>query len=135
MRENGLVSAYGRKRFKRHRDVPNGADVPNVAARRFGGRAPRTHACSDLTYVRVGGGLNCVCLLVDLRNREIMGHSAGPRKDADLVRAAFATLELPVSDIEVICNRSRIRTALGDLSPVKFEEANWPEEEGRPKAA
>lgn len=97
MRENGLVSAYGRKRFKRHLDVPNGADVPNVAARRFGGRAPRTH----LTYVRVGGGWNCACLLVDLRNREIMGHSAGPRKDADLVRAAFATLELPVSDIKV----------------------------------
>lgn len=98
---NGLVSAYGSKRFKRHRDVPNGADVPNVVARRFGGRAPRTHACSDLTYVRVGGGWNCVCLLVDLRNREIMGHSAGPRKDADLVRAAFATLELPMSDIKV----------------------------------
>lgn len=101
MRENSLVSAYGSKRFKRHRDVPNGADVPNAVARRFGGRAPRTHACSDLTYVRVGGGWNCVCLLVDLRNREIMGHSAGPRKDADLVRAAFATLELPMSDIKV----------------------------------
>ena len=37
--------------------------------------------------------------------------------------------------IKVICNRARIRTALGDLSPVKFEEANWPEEGGRPKAA
>lgn len=131
MRENGLVSAYGRKRFKCHRGRSNGADVPNVAARHFGGRAPRTH----LTHVRVGGGWNCACLLVDLRNREIVVHSAGPRKDADLVRAAFATLEFPVSDIEVICNRSRIRTALGDLSPVKFEEANWPEEEGRPKAA
>ena len=101
MRENGLVSAYGRKKFKRHRDVPNGADVPNVVARRFGGRAPRTHVCSDLTYVRVGGGWNYVCLLVDLHNREIVGHSAGPRKDADLVRAAFATLEFPMSDIEV----------------------------------
>lgn len=135
MRENGLVSAYGRKRLKCHRDVPNGADVPSVVARRFGGCAPCTHACSDLTNVRVGGGWNCVCLLVDLHNREIMGHSAGPRKDAGLVRAAFATLEFPVSGIEVICNRARIHTALGDLSHVKFEEANWPEEEGRPKAA
>lgn len=34
-------------------------------------------------------------------NREIVGHSAGPRKDAALVRAAFATLEFPISDIEV----------------------------------
>lgn len=101
MRENGLASAYGRKRFKCCPGRPNDADLPNVVARQFGGRAPRTHVCSDLTYVRVGGGWNYVCLLVDLHNREIVGHSAGPRRDADLVKAAFATLEFPMSDIEV----------------------------------
>ena len=37
--------------------------------------------------------------------------------------------------IEVIYNRAGIHTALGDLSPVEFEEANWPDDEGRPKAA
>ena len=78
-----------------------GADVPNVVARGFGGRAPRTHICSDLTYVRVGASWNYVCLLVDLYNREIVGHSAGPRKDARLVKSAFATLSFPISDIEV----------------------------------
>ena len=54
MRENGLVSAYGRKRFKVHPGAANEANVPNVVARGFGGRAPRTHICSDLAYVRVG---------------------------------------------------------------------------------
>ena len=44
---------------------------------------------------------NYVCLLVDLYNREIVGHSAGPRKDARLVKSAFATLSFPISDIEV----------------------------------
>ena len=101
MRKNGLTSAYGRRRFKCHPGRPNEADLPTVVAREFGGRAPRTHVCGDLTYVRVGGGWNYVCLLVDLGNREIVGHSAGPRKDAALVRAAFATLEFPISDIEV----------------------------------
>lgn len=101
MRENGLASAYGRKKFKCHPGKPNEADLPNVVARRFGGHEPRTHVCSDLTYVRVGGGWSYVCLLVDLANREIVGHSAGPRKDADLVRAAFATVEFPLSDIQV----------------------------------
>lgn len=101
MRENGLVSAYGRKRFKVHPGAVNEADVPNVVARGFGGRAPRTHICSDLTYVRVGASWNYVCLLVDLYNREIVGHSAGPRKDARLVKSAFATLSFPISDIEV----------------------------------
>lgn len=84
----------------RHSGQPQ-AHLPNVVAREFGGRAPRTHICSDLTYVRVGGGWNYVCLLVDLGNREIVGHSAGPRKDADLVGSAFSTLEFPISDIEV----------------------------------
>ena len=36
--------------------------------------------------------------------------------------------------IEVIYNRAGIRTALGDLSPAEFEETNWPDDEGRPKA-
>lgn len=32
----------------------NEANVPNVVARGFGSRAPRTHICSDLAYVRIG---------------------------------------------------------------------------------
>ena len=58
MRKNGLNSAYGGKRFKCRPDRPNEADLPNVVAREFGGRAPCTHVCSDLTYVRVGGDWN-----------------------------------------------------------------------------
>ncbi len=45
--------------------------------------------------------------------------------------AAFDLFEY----IEVVYNRARMRTALGDLSPAEFEEANWPKSEGRPKAA
>ena len=95
MRENGLASAYGRKKPECHPGRSNEAGLPNVVARQFGGREPRTHVCGDLAYVRVGGGWSRVCLLVDLANREIVGHSAGPRKDAELVRAAFATVEPP----------------------------------------
>lgn len=101
MRENGLVSAYGGKRSRVRPGAADGADVPNVVARGFGGRAPRTHICSDLTYVRVGASWSYVCLLVDPCNREIVGHSAGPGKDARLVKSAFATLSFPISDIEV----------------------------------
>ena len=57
---------------------------------------------SDLTYVRVGGKWNYVCLLVDLRNREIVGHAASGRKDARLAKAAFATLGFPPADIDVL---------------------------------
>lgn len=100
-RENGPAGAYGRKGFKVHPGAVNEADVPNVIARGFGGRAPRTHICGDLTYVRVGASWDYVCLLVDLYNREIVDHSTGSRKDARLVKSAFATPSFPISDIEV----------------------------------
>lgn len=54
MRENGLAGAYGRKGFKVHPGAVNEADVSNVVARGFVGRAPCTHICSDLACVRVG---------------------------------------------------------------------------------
>ena len=55
----------------------------------------------DLTYVRVGSAWCYVCLLVDLYNREIVGHAASRSKDAALVMAAFATLEFPLCDTGV----------------------------------
>ena len=51
---------------------------------------------SDLTYVRVGIEWNYVCLFIDLYNREIVGHAADARKDARLVKSAFATLDFPL---------------------------------------
>ena len=39
--------------------------------------------------------------MVDLHYRESVGHAAGGRKDARLVRAAFATLGSPLTDIDV----------------------------------
>ena len=62
--------------------------------------APRTHPASDLTYVRVGGDWAYVCLLVDLANRGIAGHSAGRTRDASLVLGAFATLDFPLTDVQ-----------------------------------
>ena len=68
---------------------------------------PRAHIVSDLTYVRVGAGWNYVCLFIDLHNREIVGHAAGARKDARLVKSAFATLDFPLGDIEVFHTDSK----------------------------
>ena len=101
MRSQGLRSRCQGKSFGPHPGRTNEAGLPNVLAREFDGHAPRTHICSDLTYVRAGGAWCHVCLLVGLCNREIVGHAAGARKDAGLVMAAFATVAFPLFDIDV----------------------------------
>ena len=101
MRSQGLRSCHRRKSFRPHPGKTNEANLPNVLGREFDGHAPHTHVCSDLTYVRVGASWLYVCLLIDLYNREIVGHAAGPRKDAGLVMAAFATVAFPLFDIDV----------------------------------
>lgn len=101
MNQKGLVSAYTRKKYKPRSAKASEAEAPNVLDREFDGYPPHTHIVSDLTYVCVGGKWNYVCLLVDLHNREIVGHAASGRKDARLVKAAFATLGFPLTDIDV----------------------------------
>jgi len=63
-----------------------------VLDRESDGYLPHTHLASDLTYVRVLSAWHYICLLVDLANREIVGHAAGARKGAKLVKSAFATV-------------------------------------------
>lgn len=101
MKGKGLVSAYANAKFKLSRSSAGEADVPNIVNREFDGRSSRTHVVSDLAYVRVGARWCYVCLLIDLHNREIVGHAADERKDAGLVKSAFATLSFPLDDIEV----------------------------------
>lgn len=73
-----------------------------MAARRSGGRAPRTHIVSDLVCVRVGSRRSCVCLPAGLCSREIVGHAAGGHKDASLVKPAFAMAAFPLTDIQAL---------------------------------
>lgn len=101
MRARGLSSCHSKAKFRPRPSRPNEATLPNVLAREFDGHAPRTHIVSDLTYVRVMGSWCYICLLIDLYNREIVGHAAGPRRNAGLVKAAFATLAFPLFDIDV----------------------------------
>ena len=101
MKAKGLVSSYTKAKFKPSGSKVNEADLPNVLNRGFDGHAPHTHIVSDLTYVRVGRRWNYVCLLLDLYNREIVGHACGERKDANLVKASFATIAFPLFEIEV----------------------------------
>ena len=76
-------------------------------------KAVELYKKSGTTYAEVARGLGC-----DPVTGTIIG-------------AALDIFEY----IEVVYNRAEIHTALGDPSPVEFEEANWLEAGGRPKAA
>ena len=98
MKRRGMTSAYARRTFKPHKTRVNEARLANILDREFDGYEPRTHLASDLTYVRVGGKWAYVCLLIDLANRSIAGHSADTDRGSEFDNAKIDEL-LDVFDI------------------------------------
>ncbi|HET7818916.1 MAG TPA: IS3 family transposase [Bacteroidia bacterium] len=101
MKAEGLVSKYTIAQFKPQKSTVNESDVGNVLDREFTQDKPLKVVVSDLTYVRVQQKWHYICVLVDLHNREIIGHSAGPNKDAQLVQRAFATVPYNLTNLEL----------------------------------
>ncbi|WP_154214758.1 IS3 family transposase [Bacillus cereus] len=99
MQNQGLVSNYTIAQFKPKRVSCNEENISNGLNRQFNQQEELAVVVSDLTYVRVNKKWNYVCLLVDLFNREIIGHSAGQKKDAELVSQAFATVKTNLNQI------------------------------------
>lgn len=96
-----LVSNYTIKQYKVHKNKCNEDKVKNVVNREFDNRDDLEVVVSDLTYVNVKGKWHYICLLINLFNREIVGHSAGARKTADLVYEAFLSSKVNLSKIKV----------------------------------
>ena len=101
MREQGLVSNYTVAQFKPYKEKCNEEPVKNVLNRKFNNQEELAVVVSDLTYVRVKGKWNYVCLFVDLFNREIIGHSAGANKTAELVYKSISSIERRLDDIQL----------------------------------
>lgn len=101
MKEQGLVSKYTVAHFKPMKSTCNESDQGNTLNRHFDQNQARKVVVSDLTYVRVGTKWNYICAILDLYNREIIGYSAGAKKDAALVQKAFASIEGDLRDIHL----------------------------------
>lgn len=101
MSEMGLVSNYTVAQFKPHKSSCNEAPIKNELQREFNQAEELAIVVSDLTYVRVGKKWHYVCLFVDLFNREIIGHSAGENKTADLVYKALASVQANLNDVQM----------------------------------
>ena len=101
MRELGISSVYQNKKYKAIKTAVNESNVPNRFNREFNDKKPYEVIVSDLTYARVKDYWQYVCILLDLLNREIAGYSVGPRKDAVLVKSAFAKVKTNLSGIKI----------------------------------
>jgi putative transposase len=101
MGELGIQSKYAQASYKPMTSPPNEESVQNVLHREFQVDEEMSVLVSDLTYVRVGKCWNYVCFLIDLYNREIVGYSAGERKDAALVQRAFASVKRPLESVKI----------------------------------
>lgn len=101
MKENALVSNYTVAQYKVHSKGCNESNVSNIVDRKFDNRNRLEVAVSDLTYVRVGNRWNYVCTLLDLANKEVIGYSAGPNKDANLIEKALLRCRYSLNDIKV----------------------------------
>ena len=101
MKKNGLVSIYTVAQYKHHKSECNEDKTTNELKREFDRQTPLEAVVSDLTYVRVAGHWNYICLLIDLFNREIIGYSCGQAKDAALVYQAFAKVKANLYDIQI----------------------------------
>lgn len=90
MQELGIESTYGKSSFNPESSKKcNESDVSNLLGREFDCWKENEVIVSDLTYVKVNGKWNYICVLIDLFNRELVGWSAGDHKTPELVKWAF----------------------------------------------
>ncbi|MBE7148917.1 IS3 family transposase [Bacillus mycoides] len=101
MNKLGLVSTYTVAQYKPHHSSYNESPLKNELQHQFNQKKQLAVIVSDLTYVRVGAKWHYVCLFVDLFNREIIGHSAGVNKTANLVYQALASIKSNLNTIEM----------------------------------
>jgi putative transposase len=101
MQEQGLVSRYTVAQFKPQVNSCNESKQKNELNRQFDQDEEMSIVVSDLTYVRVDQKWHYVCVFVDLFNREIVGYSTGPNKDALLVYRALASIKVGLHKIKM----------------------------------
>lgn len=102
MKKYGLVSQYTVKQFKVHRMSCNNDKFANEVKGEFNNREELEVVVSDLTYVNVRGKWHYICVLIDLFNREIIGHSAGAQKNSALVCKAFSKVQASLSNLKIL---------------------------------
>ncbi|AVP35546.1 IS3 family transposase [Staphylococcus felis] len=101
MKANKLVSSYTTSKYKSFPSRSSEREINNELNQSFNRKEPLEVLVSDLTYVKVAGKWHYICLFIDLFNREIVGHSAGSKKDSTLVSKALSSIRHDLRDVQM----------------------------------
>lgn len=96
VQENGLISTYNKNRRynkPKQNNIVNESEIGNVLNKQFDQKEPLKALVSDTSYFKIKGRFYYVCIIIDLWNREIIGHSCGHKKDAELVLSAIRSIQ------------------------------------------
>ena len=99
MKKRQLVSTYTKAKYRAYSDKVNDKKHANHLAQNFTQAKPLSVIVTDLTYVRVANKWHYVCFIIDLFNREIVGHACGPKKDANLVTEAIHSIPYSLQEV------------------------------------
>lgn len=98
MKQNFLISTYNKKLYRPYSKGSNKEIIENHLQRQFQKHTLHSTLTSDLTYVKVNGINNYVCLILDLFNREVVGYSVGKFKTPELVIKAIDSIQFNLDE-------------------------------------
>lgn len=101
MKANQLVSKYTHKKYRSKASDCNHSPIKNELNREFKAGQNKTVLVTDLTYVKVKQRWHYLCVIVDIKNREIVGRSVGAHKTADLVLKAMSQIKLNLNSVDL----------------------------------
>jgi len=101
MAKHGLISNYTLRQIKKRKVDVNSDEITNIVAREFKGRTKYEVVVSDLTYIKIAGKWDYLCILLDLCGRKILGSAVGNQKNAKLVETAFYSVQADLRQISL----------------------------------
>lgn len=101
MKQNMCISNYNKKVKKLGYKGSNQEKIENILNRNFDISVPHSVLTTDLTYVKVNGKNRFVCFIIDLYNRQIVGHSVSNLKTPDIVINALKSIDFDLKEVKL----------------------------------
>lgn len=90
MRENGIYSNTRMKKRPYPKEKVETRYNDNIVSRQFDVHNPNKIWCDDITYIKTIAGWVYLAVVIDLFNREVVGHSLNKKPNSELTKRTMA---------------------------------------------